>query len=88
MVKEVLLWSLAPKIITSNSWYASIANFKFLRNQELSFLFGIEKNPVISTQLGYYEQVGQASIPLQGLYTHLKEFHFVKDFRQSIKTAT
>jgi hypothetical protein len=46
MVKEVLLWGLRPGIVTADSWYASTANFKFLRNQQLGFpLFGggIEK---------------------------------------------
>ena len=81
MIKEVLQWGLGPKIVTGDSWYASTANFKFLRNQELSFLFGIEKNRIISTQAGQYQQVSRASIPPEGLYTHLKEFDFVKVFQ-------
>jgi hypothetical protein len=81
MVKEVLCWGLKPNIVTGDSWYACIANFKFLRNQELSFLFGIEKNRVISTQVGQYQQIGTAEIPQEGLYTHLKEFDFVKVFQ-------
>ena len=32
MVKEVLGWGLRPKLVTGDSWYASTANFKFLRN--------------------------------------------------------
>jgi hypothetical protein len=81
MVKEVLRWGLRPKIVTGDSWYASTANFKFLRNQELCFLFGIEKNRIISTQVGQYQQVNTARIPPEGLYTHLKEFDFVKVFQ-------
>jgi hypothetical protein len=81
MVKEVLAWGLSPKIVTGDSWYASTANFKFLRNQELSFLFGLEKNRIISTQAGQYQQVSTADIPPEGLYTHLKEFDFVKVFQ-------
>lgn len=81
MVKEVLSWGLRPKIVTGDSWYASTANFKFLRNQELSFLFGIEKNRTISTQAGHYQQICSAAIALEGLYTHLKEFDFVKVFQ-------
>lgn len=49
LVKEVLYWGLRPKMVTGDSWYASTANFKFLINQELSFLIGIEKNRIIST---------------------------------------
>jgi hypothetical protein len=81
MVKEVLLWGLRPGMVTADSWYASTANFKFLRNQELSFLFGIEKNRIISSEPGQYQQVCTASIPQEGLYTHLKEFDFVKVFQ-------
>lgn len=87
MVKEVLAWGLNPKIVTGDegsiyaSWYASTANFKFLRNQELSFLFGLERNRIISTQAGQYQQVSTADIPHEGLYTHLKEFDFVKVFQ-------
>lgn len=81
MLKEVLSWGLRPQTVTGDSWYASTANFKFLRNQELSFLFGIEKNRIISTQPGDFQQICTATIPEQGLYTHLKEFDFVKVFQ-------
>lgn len=81
MVKEVLRWGLQPTIVTGDSWYASTANFKFLRNQELSFLFGLEKNRIISTQASQYQQIGTVDIPPEGLFTHLKEFDFVKVFQ-------
>lgn len=81
MVKELILWGLLPMLVTGDSWYASTANLKFLRNQELGFLFGIEKNRIISNEPGLYQQVCTASIPQEGLYTHLKEFDFVKVFQ-------
>jgi len=81
MVKEVLCWGLRPKMVTGDSWYASTANFKFLRNQELNFLFGIEKNGLISTQPGQPQPIGTASIPPEGLDTYLKELDFVKVFQ-------
>ncbi len=81
MIKEVLGWGLRPKIVTGDSWYASTANFKFLRNQELSFLFGIEKNRIISTQAGQYQPICTAAIASEGLYAHLKEFDFVQVFQ-------
>jgi hypothetical protein len=70
MVREVLLWGLRPAIVTADSWYASAANFKFLRNRELGFLFGIEKNRIISNEPGQYQQVSTAHIPQEGLCTH------------------
>lgn len=81
MVSEVLKWGLKPDVVTGDSWYASIENLKFLRKQELSFLFGIEKDRIISTQKGFYQQVCQTEIPENGLYTHLKQFDYVKIFQ-------
>lgn len=81
MVNEVLKWGLKPNIVTGDAWYSSIANFKFLRKNELSFLFGIEKDRIISSKKGFYESVSQVEIPNDGLYTHLKEFDFVKIFK-------
>lgn len=81
MVSEVLKWGLKPELATGDSWYASIENLKFLRKQELSFLFGIEKDRIISTEKGVYQQVNQAEIPDNGLYTHLKQFDYVKIFQ-------
>jgi hypothetical protein len=47
----------------------------------VSFLVGLEKNRIVSSQPALYEQVGQAAIPQEGLYTHLKGFGFVQVFR-------
>lgn len=85
MVNEVLKWGLIPKLVTGDSWYSSIDNFKFMRKHELSFMFGLESNRVISTQKGIYESVNKANIPDYGLYTHLKEFDYVKIFQTDDK---
>lgn len=82
MVKECFEWGLRPAWISADSWYASIQNLKFLRNQEVGFMVGLEANRIVSTQPGNYEQVGQiVDLPQQGLFTHLKGFDFVKVFR-------
>ncbi len=54
MLLEVITWGLKPKIVTGDSWYSSVANLKFLRNQKLGFLFGVEKNRTVSNQPGNY----------------------------------
>jgi hypothetical protein len=81
MVSEVLKLGLKPELTTGDSWYASIENLKFLRKQGLSFLFGIGKDRIISSQKGVYQQVYQTEIPENGLYTHLKQFDYVKIFQ-------
>ncbi|MHA6249029.1 IS701 family transposase [Pontibacter sp. CAU 1760] len=82
MVKECWQWGLRPKWVSADSWYASVENLKFLRNQEVGFLVGLEANRIVSTTPGRYEQVGRIEdVPQEGLFTHLKGFGFVKVFR-------
>jgi hypothetical protein len=81
MVSEVFHWGLHPAWITADSWYSSIENLKFLRNKEVGFMVGLEKNRIISTLPHCYEPVDEAAIGKDGLYTHLKGFDYVKVFR-------
>lgn len=81
MVSEVFNWGLRPAWVTADAWYSSIENLKFLRNKEVGFVVGLEKNRIISTVPHQYEQVGTATIAEGGLYTHLKGFDYVKVFR-------
>jgi urease beta subunit len=85
MLLEVITWGLKPRIVTGDSWYSSVNNLKFLRNQKLGFLFGIEKNRTVSNEPGKYSQVGNLEIDGEGLITHLKEFGFIKLFRKDFK---
>ena len=48
MLLEVITWGLKPKMVTGDSWYSSVANLKFLRNQKLGFLFGVEKKALLN----------------------------------------
>ena len=81
MVNEVFSWGLRPEWVTADSWYSSLENLKFLRNKEVGFMMGLEKDRLISTVPHQYEPVGAAVIPAAGLYTHLKGFDFVKVFQ-------
>lgn len=85
MLIEVITWGLKPRLVTGDSWYSGVENLKFLRNQKLGFLFGIEKNRTVSNTPGKYCQVSTLEIPEQGLMTHLREFGFVKLFRKDFK---
>lgn len=81
MTGEVFRWGLRPAWVTADSWYSSIENLKFLRNKEVGFLVGLEKNRIVSSAPHHYEQIGEAEIGEEGLYTHLKGFDYVKVFR-------
>jgi hypothetical protein len=85
MMEEVIRWGLQPWGVTGDSWYSGIENLKFLRNQKIGFLFGVEKNRTVSNQPQKYQQVKTLEIPKQGVVTHLKEFGFVKLFRKAFR---
>lgn len=74
--------SISKRKVTGDSWYSGVENLKFLRNQKLGFLFGIEKNRTVSNSPGKYCQVSSLDIPDEGLVTHLREFGFIKLFRK------
>lgn len=81
MLKEALLWGLKPWMVTADAWYSSVENLKFLKNQEVGFMVGLEKNRIISSLPHHYEKLEEAAIPETGLYTHLKGFDFIKVFQ-------
>lgn len=85
MLVEVMSWGLKPRLVTGDSWYSGVENLKFLRNQKLGFLFGVEKNRTVSDEPGIYRQVSSLEIPDDGHLTHLKGFGFVKLFRKVFK---
>jgi hypothetical protein len=85
MLLEVINWGLKPRLVTGDSWYSGVENLKFLKNQKLSFLFGVEKNRTVSNEPRKYCQVSSLEIPNEGLVTHLREFGFIKLFRKDFK---
>ncbi len=85
MLSEVISWGLKPRLITGDSWYSGIENLKFLRNQKLGFLFGVEKNRTVSNEPSKYCQVRSLDIPEEGVITHLREFGCIKLFRKDFK---
>ena len=85
MLIEVINWGVKPRLVTGDSWYSGVENLKFLRNQKLGFLFGVEKNRTVSNEPGNYCRVSSLEIPEQGLITHLREFGFLKLFRKDFK---
>jgi len=85
MLEEVLTWGLKPSFIAGDSWYSSKKNLQCLRHHALGFMFGIERNRLVSQKKGKYVQVQSLNIPESGLLLHLKEFGNVKVFRTIFK---
>lgn len=85
MVREVKQWGLSPAWVSGDNWYSSLENLKFLRNEEVGFLFGVAHNRQVSLERGKQVQVQTLEIPDPGLVVYLKEFGWVKVFRQDFK---
>ena len=85
MVEEVEAWGIELTWVTGDSWYSSIENLKFLRNEKVGFLFGIANNRQVSIERGTFLQVQNLTIPESGLLVYLKEFGWVKVFCQNFK---
>lgn len=85
MVLEVKQWGIEPAWVTGDSWYSSLENLKFLRNEKVGFLFGIASNRQVSVERGSLVQVKQLDIPDTGRMVYLKAFGWVKVFCQPFK---
>ena len=85
MVLEVMAWGLKPAWVTGDSWYSSLENLKFLRNEEVGFLFGIASNRQVSIERGNQQSVKDLDIPKDGLMVYLKAFGWVRVFCQPFK---
>uniref|UniRef100_UPI001F0AA16F IS701 family transposase n=1 Tax=Leptolyngbya sp. BC1307 TaxID=2029589 RepID=UPI001F0AA16F len=85
MVLEVVSWGLEPSWVTGDSWYSSLENLKFLRDQKVGFLFGIANNRKVSIERGTSVLVKTIEIPSEGLMVYLKAFGWVRVFCQPFK---
>lgn len=88
MLTEVIEWGLRPKIVTGDSWYSGLMNLKHVRKSGLDFLFGIEKDRLISLAKGSYIKVADIPDILEnGKIVYLKEYGNVRVYRQLFKEA-
>jgi hypothetical protein len=85
MLQEIKSWGVKPDWVIGDSWYSSLTNLKFLRNEAVGFLFGMADNRKVSLKQGQEIQVQTLAIPESGLVVDLKEFGWVKVFAQDFK---
>ena len=86
MLLEVIDWGVKPSWVTGDSWYSSLQNLKFIRKQNLNFMFGIESNRCISAVKGQYIQIQKLEDWHGDMNTvYLKDYGMVKVFRQEYK---
>ena len=86
MLTDVIGWGLIPRIVTGDAWYSGLMNLKHVRKSGLDFLFGIEKDRLISLEKGSYIKVqDMPEFPEDGRIVYLKEYGNVRVFRQLFK---
>ena len=89
MLEEVKLWGLEPSFITGDSWYGSLKNLKYIKNDNKSFLFGIKSNRLVSiSKEEGLKQVRDIDIPEEGKDVYLNHFGYVRVFSKSLKDQT
>ena len=88
MLTEVLSWGLCPSVVSGDSWYSSKDNLRWIRRQGLDAFCAVEKDRIISINKGEHQQIQQASITTEGLWTHLKGFDFVTAFKKEQANQT
>lgn len=74
MFLEVKQWGLEPAWVSGDSWYSSLENLKFLRNEKVGFLFGIASNRQVSIERGRSLPLKDVTILEAGLMVYLKAF--------------
>ena len=87
MVQEVKVWGIELAWVTGDSWYSSVENLKFLRNEKMCFLFGVANNRICSVEQGTFSQVQKLTIPESGWLAYLREFGWVKVFCQNFNNS-
>jgi hypothetical protein len=85
MITEVLAWGMQPHTVTTDAWYSSRENLRFIRDKGNGLFMGIAKNRSCSINGRDYTQVQNLEIPEQGLIVHLKSFGKVKVFQKLFK---
>jgi len=85
MLKEVKAGGIKAEYVTGDSWYASTENLKFLKEEKIGFMFGIERNRKISLEKGSEQQVQRVEIPEEGLNCYLAKFGEIKVYNQKFK---
>jgi hypothetical protein len=74
-----------PHTVTTDAWYSSRENLRFIRDKGNGLFMGIAKNRSCSINGRDYTQVQNLEIPEEGLIVHLKSFGKVKVFQKLFK---
>lgn len=82
---KYVAWGIQPAWVTGGSWYGSLENLKFLRHEEVGFLFGVASNRKLSVGRGKTLAVKEIAIPGDGPMVYLRAFSWVRLFCQPFK---
>jgi hypothetical protein len=88
MIEEVISWGVKPSTVTTDCWYSSEKNLKFLREKKLNFQVGIAKNRQVKVEGGEYVRVEDLEISEEGIRVTLKGFGTIKVFKRTFKDGS
>lgn len=74
MITEVLAWGMQPYTVTTDAWYSSSENLRFIRDKGNGLFMGIAKNRSCSINGRDYTQVQNLEIPEEGSTSASKKF--------------
>ena len=66
-----------PEAVIADSWYSSLNNVKLIRDLGWVWVMGLRKNRVVNKG----ENLGELTIPDEGLKVHLRGYGFITVFR-------
>lgn len=85
MLNEVMSWGIKPELITSDCWYSSVKNLKFLKDKKLGIMMGIAANRQVSVNQGQYQRVDSLEIEENGTEVYLKSVGKAKVFKTHLR---
>lgn len=72
-----------PEAVVADSWYASLANLKCIRDLGWDWVMGLRKNRVVNRG----EKLEELQIPNEGLRVHLRGYGWIQVFRFESKNG-
>jgi hypothetical protein len=81
MLEEANERDFEPSFVVFDSWYASLANLKRIRDYGWHWLTRLKSNRLVSPDREGNMSISQVEIPPEGQVVHLKGYGFIKVFR-------
>lgn len=85
LIKESIKREFKLSYICFDSWYSSLENLKFLRDNNLGWLTRLRSNRLVNFNKQGQVQIGSLELPEEGLIVYLKGYGMVRVFKTAAK---